>query len=504
MATYQDLLDAIARVREATGDPEAWKSGLSGEDIAAVSSVVSKPAALGAVLAKIIATHPEVFLTGPPGAGPPEPPPRIREGLAAEAIRDAETALAQQNSVAAKVDLQVIAAVLNAHATHADGVAELDRLQQEVENAVLTRTDLGTPAGAREFQHYLMEKLRDIRIVVDTAGLDASSKATLAAALASLYAAADPEPAPPAGADDQRTHAAEPDPATPARRSAPSSEPIATGARGSGAVAAGELSEDPLPQLDFGGDLGGLTPSDLFGLPQSDPPALPSPAAPAAVPAPAPPAAGWGGGLPGGMPFGGALPSSPVSALPNLSPLPDRGSDPVVEGPLREPEPDPSTARETPADEPDPEPADEPADEPTADTGADPASTVALPGGEIVTAPTPALAGAITSALAGTPIPDAFRQQGITIPAPGSAVTAPVDVGRLVPGDVGVFTDRHALALGNGKALLDSRIQPITSVTGPGFLGWEHPPAPETTSTTSETAAPEVPAPERPAPTAPS
>jgi hypothetical protein len=217
------------------------------------------------------------------------------------------------------------------------------------------------------------------------------------------------------------------------------------------------------------------------------------------------------------MPFGGAVPSSPVSLpasalpnLPDLSPLPGRGTDPVVEGPLREPEPDPSTARETPAEEPDPESADEPAadetaaDETAADTAADPARTVELPGGEIVTAPTPALAGAITSAVAGTPIPDAFRQQGITIPAPGSAVTAPVDVGRLVPGDIGVFTDRHALALGNGKALLDSRIQPIAGVTGPGFLGWQHPPAPEPTSTTSETAAPEVPAPERPAPTAPS
>ena len=41
-----------------------------------------------------------------------------------------------------------------------------------------------------------------------------------------------------------------------------------------------------------------------------------------------------------------------------------------------------------------------------------------------------------------------------------------------------MFTDRHALALGESRALLNGQIQHISTVNGPGFLGWEHPPAP--------------------------
>ena len=59
--------------------------------------------------------------------------------------------------------------------------------------------------------------------------------------------------------------------------------------------------------------------------------------------------------------------------------------------------------------------------------------------------------------------------------------------------------DRHALALGNGKAVFNDQIQPIPSVTGPGFLGWEHPPGPGTT-TASITS--DAPTPTRPAVTA--
>ena len=76
----------------------------------------------------------------------------------------------------------------------------------------------------------------------------------------------------------------------------------------------------------------------------------------------------------------------------------------------------------------------------------------------------------ITAAVAGTPITEAFAQQHITIPPPGSPVTDPRRPHRLVAGDIGI-TDRHALALGNGTALLDNRIQPAANVSGPGFLG---------------------------------
>ena len=118
-----------------------------------------------------------------------------------------------------------------------------------------------------------------------------------------------------------------------------------------------------------------------------------------------------------------------------------------------------------------------------------------LPGGETVTAASPQLAAAIKAAAGGASIADAFQQQGITIPPPGTAVSNPIDPPQVTPGDIGMFTDRHALALGHEKALLDGQIQHIATVSGPSFLGWEHPPVPAATAP----AMTDTPAPTRPA-----
>ena len=312
------------------------------------------------------------------------------EGAQADAIREAEAALARQRSLTAQIDLQVITAVLNAHTEHDRGTEALTRLQQDVETAVASRPDLGTPAGARSFQGYLVGKLREIRTVVDQADLDASSKATLAAALSSLYVSA----------------------------------------------VSAENSDGPAEAL-IPPDLIDLSADDVSGPPPEDPPAQPAaqPAAPA-----------WGSGAPsaGGWP-GMPSPSSSDLSGTDLSPLADR-----IRG-HRIPEPDQSDADRAAAD-------------------------AAVPGAEALTAPSPDLAGVISDAVAGTPIPDAFAQHGITIPAAGSAVTEPLDPALLSAGDIGLFADRHALALGNGKALLDNQIEPVTAVGGPGFIGWQHPP----------------------------
>jgi hypothetical protein len=119
-----------------------------------------------------------------------------------------------------------------------------------------------------------------------------------------------------------------------------------------------------------------------------------------------------------------------------------------------------------------------------------------LPNGETLTAATPQLAAAIEAAANGTPIADAFRQEGMTIPPPGTAVSDPVDTSKLAPGDIGMFTDRHALALGDSRALLNGQIQHISTVNGPGFLGWEHPPVPVSAPEPNRT---DPPAPTRPA-----
>lgn len=451
MASYQDLLDAIARVGAVTGDTRAWMAGLSDADLATVTSPVTviSTNAIDNVVAKIRAQHRQAF--------DPAPGPAVGEGRAVEAIRTAETSLALQNSVSAQLDLQVITAVLNAHTTHAAGAAALDALQDDIETAVATRTDLDTPAGARAFQRYLIGKLRDIKDVVETAGLDDTSKASLAAALASLYGGATPDTT-----DDQ---AAGPKPvAAPAEPRPPAAAPPA------------DVGFDPLDDALLPDDLDALPPG-----PSSGGQPMPAPMIPpmAAMPAP------------GSSPLAGPAPMPPTADNPTPPRLPtvdDLFDDPLLDEPVDEI-----------GEEPDVEDEDGPVEaEPTALTSAD-STVVHLPNGETVTAPSPRLAAAISAAVAGTPIPEAFRQQGITIPAPGTAVPHPVEPTRLIPGDIGMLTDRHALALGNGKAVFNNQIQPIASVTGPSFLGWEHPPEPGTATTTSKT---DQPTPTRPAVTA--
>lgn len=399
-------------------------------------------------------------------------PPDSGQATAADAIAGAEAALAHQNSVSSQLDLQVVSAILNAHLTAVEGRDALNQLQQETEAAVRTRSDLDTPAGARDFQRFLIGKLRDIREVVANASLDDTSKATLMAAWTSLY-----------NASKNEAGTVGPGPATPARA-----------AGDGGGQLADLLSDDPL--LD----------SLLF-----DDPALPDGEAP--MPggsSPAPQMAPTTPGIPnlGGVPMPG-LPTGATSPMPGLgwggSPLSGllRGSEPGLadrdERELDSGDPDheraghaddPTENREDRGDtdaQPSPDKPDSPPTGPTA---------VTLPNGETVTAANPQLAAAIKAAAGGVPIPDAFQQQGIALPPPGTPVTDPIDPARLEPGDIGFFVDRHTLALGRDKALLDGQIQQVSSIGGPSFLGWEHPPA---TATSTGPARAGVPTPTRPA-----
>lgn len=402
-------------------------------------------------------------------SGPNNDPPSLdgrasdhQEGDAADAIRGAEAALAQQNSTTAQVDLQVVTAVLNAHQQNADGREALNSLQHDIEAAVTTRSDLDTPAGARDFQRFLIGKLRDIRAVVANANLDDTSNSALMAAWMSLYNSAKRETG---DADEHQRPAG----------AAPES-----------------MSESPPAAADTGLDpyLDSLPVDDSGLLPADMPAQTPSAAPPTTPVMPGIPAFG-GGGFPGG----GAMPGS---AVPGGFPLPgplqgsddERSSKNLDDALLKAGDPD----DEPSADNDD----DEPADQRAAESTAPPAgpTTVTLPNGETVTAANPQLAAAIKAAAGGTPIADAFRQEGITIPPPGTAVTDPVDPSRLTPGDIGMLTDRHALALGQSRALLNGQIQHISTVNGPSFLGWEHPPGSVTAAAPDRT---DPPAPTRPA-----
>jgi Domain of unknown function (DUF4226) len=185
MSTYDELLAVVRSVRDRTGDPNAWQTGLTPNEVAAVVTPTTRSEQLVAIVDKIRQRHPEVFGAGatPDGA----PPSGRAQGEAAEAIADAEAALAHQNSASSQLDLQVITAILNAHLKTVEGTEALTTLQQDTESAVRARSDLDTPAGARDFQRFLIGKLRDIRAVVANANLDDTSKSALMAAWTSLY-----------------------------------------------------------------------------------------------------------------------------------------------------------------------------------------------------------------------------------------------------------------------------------------------------------------------------
>ncbi|MEI7716055.1 MAG: DUF4226 domain-containing protein [Mycobacterium sp.] len=385
-------------------------------------------------------------------------PPDPEQGAAAQAIASAEAALAQQNTASSQLDMQVIAAILNAHRETVEGGEALTALQRDIEAAVDTRSDLDTPAGARDFQRFLIGKLRDIRAVVLDASLDATSKSALMAAWTSLYEAS-------------RSPRTEPDAP---REQVPASNPPAVAA----------LADDPGATVDL--------PPDALPLGDSGSPAPPTAPPPvAATPPPVPPSAPALGAAPGSLgSWGLPLPSLQGGA----------GNDPVL-GPR-----DDVGWRRRGRDDPDADHHGEPghrdethALDASTHNPESPAApiTVTLPDGQTVTVASPQLAAAITAAVGGTPSADAFRQQGITIPEPGTAVTDPVDPQQLRPGDVGIFTDRHALALSRDTALLDGQIQRIASVGGPNFLGWEHPPA--ASAPAAAPAEPATPAPTRPA-----
>ena len=407
------------------------------------------------------------------GASPADQwPTDHQEGDAADAIRSAESALAQQNSSTAQLDLQVISAILNAHLTAVDGKEALSQLQRDVESAVRTRTDLDTAAGARDFQRFLLGKLTDIRALIADASLDDTSKSALMAALTSLY---------------NVSQEGRPDPAAP---TAPSADG-APAASQSYSAEPEDVDTDTDTDLDppLGDDDSGLFPAD-------SPTPAPAPTPPAAAPSmPAPPGFPSLGGaaLPGPMPGWGASSSSPIPDL--VQALGKRSSPEDLDL-------DAALAAEDPGFD-DADDTDDVADHADATDDAvvppgEPAgpTKVTLPNGETVTAANPQLAAVIEAAVNGTPIADAFREQGITIPPPGTAVTDRIDPPQLSPGDIGMFTDHHALSLGPSEALVNGQIQHISTVQGPSFLGWEHPPLPVATAAPTKT---EPPTPTRPA-----
>ena len=67
-------------------------------------------------------------------------PPDSEQGAAADAIAYAEAALAQQNTASSQLDMQVVAAILNAHREAVEGGEALTALQRDIEAAARAET----------------------------------------------------------------------------------------------------------------------------------------------------------------------------------------------------------------------------------------------------------------------------------------------------------------------------------------------------------------------------
>lgn len=61
MSTYDELLATVKRVRDRTGDPNAWQTGLTRTELAAVVTTTTRSEQLDALLLKIRQQHPDVF-----------------------------------------------------------------------------------------------------------------------------------------------------------------------------------------------------------------------------------------------------------------------------------------------------------------------------------------------------------------------------------------------------------------------------------------------------------
>jgi Domain of unknown function (DUF4226) len=411
----------------------------------------------------------------PPGAAAP-PTDEQQSGRTADAVKKLQDELKKRYSDINDAEGKLVESLLTARATTADGQRQLNDIQKKIVEAV-NNPDLAvdTPAGEAAFLKFLRGQVAAIGAVVASGTLTADDQAKTIAALTRLYAlqAADE---PPTSAQPQPTDPGEP-PIPAAATPGTESDPGATD----------PVPADPqVPMLD-------PTPADpgLGGAPiGSDPLSSLAPLLPAAMggfPAPsqagspADSLAGLAGPLAGLSSQLGGLRDEPAKhdiAVGDTKT--DDGGEPDGNNKKGADSP-PAPAQAAPAGQ-QPQPAasgppgqDTPSVAP-APVAAQPSTAVELPDGSTVTARTPAVAAAVKSCLAGTPVDVAYRQAGIELPPPGTPVTNPVDPSALTAGAIGMFKDHYVVALSAAKALQDGQVVSLSSAAyGPDFLGWMDP-----------------------------
>ncbi|WP_006246366.1 DUF4226 domain-containing protein [Mycolicibacterium tusciae] len=442
----------------------------------------------------------------PPGGQPGVATDEQQSGRTADAVRKLHEEMKDRYSKLSDAEGKLTEAMLTARTTTAEGQQKLNDIQQKIVEAVNNPAmSLDTPAGEQAFLKFLRSQVAAIGEVLKSGTLTAEDQAKAASALAALYDMDGPSSETGGSPSDP----AQPAPAVPA----PAAVPPATdpGLTDPALTDAGLGPMEPMPDpmlsdLGMGGPLG------------ADPLAGLASALPAAM---------------GAFPPGGGMGGSPLDALTGAaSPLaglasqlgeqarrdePDPGaeSDKTKDDELDEDEhkhdddeeaPEPVPGETPPSTTPQSGTPPEPVPAGTPGEGAPPAApgpppppptTISLPDGSTANARTPELAQAVKAHLDGKPLEEAYREQHLELPPPGTPVTNPVDPSRLSAGMLAVFNDHYGVALSSVKALQDGQVVPASSIAAsPGFLGWLDPSA---VGAPAPTPAP-MPAPTPPAP----
>ena len=412
---------------------------------------------------------------GAPVGAAPLPTDEQQSGRTAEAVKKLQEELKARYSDLSDAEQKLAESLLTARATTADGQRKLNDIQMKIIDAVNNPDlSLDTPAGEAAFLKFLRGQVAAIGDVVASGTLTADDQAKAIAALSKLYSlqpADQPASTPAPAAGPGETEPA----AVPGEVLGPAAPDPALGDLGLGAAPVGP---DPLSSLasmlpaaagSFPPAGQGGSPLDALGL--------------------AGPLAGLASQLADQPPRSepakhtGAKTSSDDTAADHDNKGADQHSERPGDQPKPQgPQPPPPDANGTPGQ-------GAPPAGPAA--AAAPSSAVQLPDGSTVTARTPAIAAAVKSYLAGTPLDAAYRQAGIELPPPGTPVTNPVDPAALTAGAIGMFKDHYVVALSAAKALQDGQVVSLSAAAaGPDFLGWIDPSALSARAATPPVASP--------------
>jgi uncharacterized glyoxalase superfamily metalloenzyme YdcJ len=111
-------------------------------------------------------------------------------GPSVAALQARQTALASQHDTASDADRALAEVLASAHAAMRESVRRLDAIGDEIDRALHDRARLAadTPVGEREFQKFLVAKLREISAVVADARELGRAKKVVLDSLRARYA----------------------------------------------------------------------------------------------------------------------------------------------------------------------------------------------------------------------------------------------------------------------------------------------------------------------------